>query len=117
MDTTDFSRRNLKRCESQNGFNHKLDDWSASDWMVATLGELGEAANVLKKLNRCRDGIPGNDVTESALFSMLEDEMADAFIYMDLFCQAMGIDIGDAVERKFAKTSEKIGYEVSDGET
>lgn len=55
-----FSQANRDRCESPQGFNHKLVDWSTSDWFVAVMGELGEAANVAKKLNRVRDGIPGN---------------------------------------------------------
>lgn len=60
MNLSDFSRKNRERCESPEGFNHKLTDWSLSDWMTALMGELGEAANVAKKLNRIRDGIPGN---------------------------------------------------------
>jgi hypothetical protein len=59
MNMQDFSEENLTRCTSKEGFNHALLSWSMSDWMTATLGELGEAANVLKKLNRVRDGIIG----------------------------------------------------------
>ena len=105
-----FSKRNLKRCESPNGFNHKLNSWSASDWMIATFGELGEAANILKKLNRIRDGIPGNKETEKQLHNKLECELADTYIYLDLFCQSMGIDLKSAVNRTFNKKSKQIGY-------
>lgn len=69
MDMKEFSRVNRERCESPDGFNHKLGSWSLSDWFTATLGELGEAANVAKKLNRVRDGIPGNKETEAELRS------------------------------------------------
>lgn len=55
-----FSTVNRMRCESPTGFNHTLASWSLSDWLTATMGELGEAANIAKKLNRVRDGIPGN---------------------------------------------------------
>lgn len=55
-----FSMINRMRCESPEGFNHALESWSLSDWITATTGELGEAANIAKKLNRIRDGIPGN---------------------------------------------------------
>lgn len=55
-----FSKANRERCESPDGFNHDLNSWSTSDWITAVMGELGEAANVVKKLNRVRDGIPGN---------------------------------------------------------
>lgn len=106
-----FSERNRQRCESSTGFNHKLGSWSMSDWMVATLGELGEAANVLKKLNRVRDGIPGNKESEAELRAMLAEQLADAEIYLDLMFQAAGIDREKAIEEKFARTSEKIGYQ------
>lgn len=104
-----FSKKNLERCESEYGFNHKLSDWSLSDWMTATLGELGEAANVIKKLNRHRDGI-AEKLSEAELKSMLADELADAEIYLDLLFQAAGIDKQVAVESKFNRTSLKIGY-------
>lgn len=60
MDLTSFSNANRTRCESSRGFNHSLDSWSTSDWLVAVMGELGEAANIVKKLNRVRDNIAGN---------------------------------------------------------
>lgn len=63
--TNAFSVRNRKRCESPQGFNHPLNLWSGSDWMVAVVGEIGEAANNLKKLNRVRDGIRRNTEDES----------------------------------------------------
>ena len=62
-----FSERNRKRSESPTGFNHKLDSWSLSDWVTALTGEVGEAANVIKKLNRVRDGIRGNEMTPEQL--------------------------------------------------
>lgn len=74
------------------------------------LGELGEAANVAKKLNRVRDGIPGNSVQPDELRQMLADEIADAFIYLDLMAQSEGLDLGRIVEDKFRRTSEKRGY-------
>lgn len=110
FDWYSFSLRNLRRCTAANGFNHVLHSWSISDWMTATLGELGEAANVLKKLNRVRDGIPGNSETPEELLDMFADELADTFIYLDLLAQAAGIDLPFAVRRKFEKTSAKIGY-------
>ena len=76
----EFAVINRRRCEAKNGFNHKLSDWSLSDWFAAVLGELGEAANVAKKLNRVRDGIPGNKETPDELRQMLKDEIADTAI-------------------------------------
>jgi len=111
MDTATFSTFNRIRCESKAGFNHQLGAWSLSDWMVAVLGELGEASNVVKKLNRFRDSIPGNvGETEAGLKAKLADELADAYIYLDLLFQAAGIDFDKAVNDKFMRTSIKIGY-------
>ncbi len=111
MHMKDFSRLNRRRCEAESGFNHNMADWSLSDWFTATLGELGEAANVAKKLNRVRDGITGNAESEEQLHAMLADEIADTFIYLDLLAQSHGIVLQDAVIAKFNRTSEKIGYE------
>jgi NTP pyrophosphatase (non-canonical NTP hydrolase) len=104
-----FSAINAARC--RDGFKHDLNDWSPSDWMVATVGELGEAANVMKKLNRERDGIKGNSQTVEALCESLERELADTFIYLDLMCQALGIDLESAVRRTFDAKSREIGYQ------
>lgn len=106
----EFSKRNKERSESSKGFNHKLSDWSGSDWMVAMVGEIGEAANVLKKLNRFRDGIKGNKEKIGALRVKLAREIADAYIYMDLFCQSQGIDLEGWVEKVFYDKSVEIGY-------
>lgn len=54
MDLKQFSKRNKRRCEAVTGFNHSIGDWSLSDWMTALTGEVGEAANIVKKLNRHR---------------------------------------------------------------
>ena len=105
-----FSQRNRRRCESASGFNHRLDSWSMSDWMVAVLGELGEAANIVKKLNRVRDGIPGNTTTADELRDKLSLEIADAYIYLDLLCQAEGINLQASVEKAFNGKSQQIGY-------
>lgn len=105
-----FSAMNRTRCESATGFNHPLSSWSLSDWMTATAGELGEAANIIKKLNRYRDGIPGNTESEAELRSKLADELADVAIYLDLLTQAAGFDLETIRAVKFDKTSAKIGY-------
>lgn len=109
MNLEQFSKVNRERCESPNGFNHRLCDWSLSDWFTATMGELGEAANIAKKLNRIRDGIPGNKETESELREKLARELADTFIYLDLMAQSAGVDLLRAVVEVFNAKSEQIG--------
>lgn len=105
----EFSTVNRQRCEHPRGFHQSLNSWSLSDWFTATMGELGEAANIAKKLNRVRDGIPGNTVTEEELRAALREELADVFIYLDLLAQSQGIDLASAVREKFNATSRKIG--------
>lgn len=110
MHFEDFSRANRARCEAANGFNHDLGAWSLSDWMTATMGELGEAANVAKKLNRYRDGINGNKESVAALRSKLKREIADTFIYLDLMAQSAGFSLEEAVRVTFDEKSIEIGY-------
>ena len=110
MDLRKFSNINLERCQSPQGFNLKLNSWSTSDWFTAILGELGEAANVAKKLNRVRDGIPGNDETPEELQQKLGKELADTFIYLDLLAQSCDIDLSDVIFKVFNEKSKKIGY-------
>lgn len=112
LDLAAFSKINRQRCESPDGFNHKLDSWSLSDWFTAVLGELGEAANVAKKLNRVRDGIPGNKEGTQELLAKLARELADTFIYLDLLAQAAGVDLPSTVVEVFNAKSKEIGSSI-----
>jgi NTP pyrophosphatase (non-canonical NTP hydrolase) len=105
-----FSQANRERCESSQGFNHPLGGWSTSDWMTALVGEIGEAANVVKKLNRVRDGVPGNKVPAAALRDQLRRELGDVFVYLDLMAQSLGFSIADAAVEVFNVKSAAIGY-------
>lgn len=109
MDLRVFSLVNRSRCEDGDGFNHSLQSWSLSDWVTAAVGELGEAANVVKKLNRLRDGVPGNKVSPDVLREQLRREVADTFIYLDLLSQAAGFDLADAVRDTFNAKSRELG--------
>lgn len=109
---SEFSLINRTRCESPKGFNHQLSDWDASDWFVAMMGELGEAANIVKKLNRVRDGIPGNKETEPELRAKLKKELGDLFVYLDLTAQSEGFSIEDAAIDVFNAKSVELGYPI-----
>lgn len=74
------------------------------------MGELGEAANVAKKLNRIRDGIPGNKETEAELRAKLKREIGDVFVYLDLLSQSAGFTIEDAAVEAFEAKSLEIGF-------
>lgn len=80
MDMKAFSDENVARCVAPNGFNHPLDGWSLSDWMVATMGELGEAANVLKKLNR----VPGFSLDKDSWGDVPNNKTMAAKYFLDI---------------------------------
>jgi NTP pyrophosphatase (non-canonical NTP hydrolase) len=107
-----FSRVNRERCEAPDGFNHALHSWSLSDWFTATMGELGEAANVAKKINRERDGIRGNSESVAELRAKLSRELADTFIYLDLLAQSADIDLSRAVVEVFNAKSAALGCSI-----
>lgn len=68
-------------------------------------GEIGEACNVIKKLERERLGIRGSRATTE----QLAEELADAIICIDLIAMQAGIDLGITTRNKFNATSEKYG--------
>lgn len=68
-------------------------------------GEVGEACNVIKKLERERLGIRGSRAT----VAQLAEELADVVICVDLIAQHYEVDLGEAVVAKFNATSEKVG--------
>ena len=70
---------------------------------VELAGEVGEALNVVKKIERERLGIRGSRTTIQAL----AEELADVVICADLVAMHVGIDLERAVAEKFNATSEK----------
>ena len=77
---------------------------------VAMAGECGEACNVIKKLNRSRDGTPGNKETEAELIEQLGHEIADTICYSFLLANCMGIEVEKALIEKFNLVSDKHGF-------
>ncbi len=113
MNLKEFSKLNLQRCTSPQAFNHALDSWSPAEWTNAIAGELGEAANLTKKLLRHRDGVAGNVKAEDQDIESLKRravrELADVVIYADLAVQALGFDLSDEVRAAFNEKSEQLG--------
>ena len=86
-------------------------DWSLNDWLTAVTGELGEAANVLKKIRR-------GDFTVNQARPELADEFADVLTYLDILAKQCGVDLAKATIDKFNRVSDRIGSNVfirSDG--
>lgn len=80
-------------------------DWKLSAWSNATLGELGEAANLIKKIER-------GDLSIDEARPALAKEFADVAIYLDLLAFRAGIDLGEAVISKFNEVSDRVGSQV-----
>lgn len=72
---------------------------------IELAGEVGEALNIIKKIERERHGWRGSRAT----LEDLADELADVVICADLAALAVGIDLTAAIVRKFNATSEKVG--------
>jgi NTP pyrophosphatase (non-canonical NTP hydrolase) len=77
------------------------DNWSLTDWCTAVTGELGEAANIIKKIRR------GDFSLEDAR-AELAKELADVQTYLDLLAMAAGVDLGKATIAKFNEVSERV---------
>lgn len=80
-------------------------DWSLNDWMTALTGEVGEAANVLKKVRR-------GDLTLEEARPKLIQEFADVVIYLDILAKQAGINLGEAVMDTFNAKSIKVGSRI-----
>ena len=80
-------------------------DWSLNDWMTATLGELGECANVLKKVRR-------GDLTLEEARPKIMQEIADTIIYADILAMQCGISLDEAVLKTFNNKSKQVGADV-----
>jgi len=70
-------------------------------------GEVGEACNIVKKLERERVGRRGSRATKE----QLAEELGDVIICVDLLAAQAGIDLAEATGNKFNATSEKYGLE------
>ena len=86
--------------------------WTPADRMTELVGELGEAANVMKKLKRIECGMVGNKPHEYAeLRANLIDELGDVQICLDLLANELHVNLAKATADKFNKTSIKNGFE------
>ncbi len=94
MHLRDFQHINEERCEE---VFHPLHHWSASDWMTALVGEVGEAANFLKKRLR-GEHISDKDIAK---------ELADVQAYLTLLASSLGIDLEAEVIEKFNEVSRR----------
>jgi NTP pyrophosphatase (non-canonical NTP hydrolase) len=102
----EFRAANVARCLKWHP--QGIESWSASDWMTAIVGELGEAASLIKMRNRERDDLPGNKFSPTQ--KQIADELADTVTYIDLLAAQQGIDLGRAIAEKFNEVSARVGF-------
>jgi NTP pyrophosphatase (non-canonical NTP hydrolase) len=102
----EFRKANVTRCLKWHPGG--IESWSASDWLTAVTGELGELASLLKMRNRERDGLPGNKFSPTD--KQVADELADVVTYLDLLAVALHIDLGKAAVEKFNEVSKRVGF-------
>ncbi len=80
-------------------------DWKLSAWCNAVTGELGEAANIIKKVER-------GDLTLDEARPMLAKEYADIVTYLDILAFRTQVDLGKATMEKFNEVSVRVGSPV-----
>ena len=80
-------------------------DWAMSQWSNAVCGELGEAANIIKKIER-------GDFTLDEQRTALADEICDIVTYLDLLAYRCGIDLAEATMSKWNRVSVRVGSSV-----
>jgi NTP pyrophosphatase (non-canonical NTP hydrolase) len=108
----DLRQANLKRLplfKNRHGKKaHSKDDgsdWPLDAWSNALAGEVGEAANIIKKMRR-------GDLDAMNDKSLLADELADVAIYLDLLAFRADINLAEAVRKKFNRKSDEVGCDV-----
>lgn len=80
-------------------------DWALSQWSNALCGELGEAANLVKKIER-------GDFTLDEKRTELADELCDVLTYLDILAHRAGINLAEATISKWNRVSERVGSDV-----
>lgn len=80
-------------------------DWCLAQWCNAMTGEVGETANLIKKIER-------GDFTLEEKRGELAKELADVAIYLDLLAYRAGVNLGEAVIDKFNEVSDRVGSPV-----
>jgi NTP pyrophosphatase (non-canonical NTP hydrolase) len=80
-------------------------NWTASQWLQALVGEVGEYANICKKFER-------GDFGEESFREQAEKELADIQCYLDLLAEHVGVDLGQATIAKWNEVAERVGSRI-----
>ena len=104
----DLRDANVTRCIEWMG--HKPDRKNLAFHGLELGGEVGEALNIMKKLERGQMGMPG-ELNLIAGMHKLAKELADVVVCVDIIASLYGINLADEIEAKFNETSDKHGFE------
>ena len=83
-------------------------DWCLAQWCNAVTGELGELANIIKKIER-------GDLTLEEAREDLGKELADVQTYLDILAYQAGVNLGQATMDKWNEISKRIGCKIRIG--
>jgi NTP pyrophosphatase (non-canonical NTP hydrolase) len=97
LNLSEFRTVNVQRCEES---YFPLDSKDGPWWGNAMAGEVGEACNVVKKIDR--DGSTPERIQD------LADELADVVTYADLLAARYGINLAEAIKSKFNEVSKRV---------
>lgn len=89
-----FQDTNASRCEAN---MHPIKDWTPLEWIGCAAGELGEAANLIKKLKK------GKKINKQ----YIAYELADTISYLSLTASSLGIELDKAIIEKFNIVSDR----------
>lgn len=117
-----FEVLNMRRCQRWHGEQEGgISSWSLNDWMVGTVGELGEAANILKKMRRIQGGMSNINFEAERHITEVADgarkaqhELADTFIYMVILAKQLekhgAPSLSQAIRYAFNQKSREYGF-------
>jgi len=90
---------------------HGENEWTSERWLCALIGELGEAANDLKKIWRAEDGIANDgDPPVSELRKSAGVELADVQAYLVCLATSLDVDLASVTAAKFNEVSERYDF-------
>lgn len=92
---------------------HKGEEpWTPERFVTAIVGELGEMANITKKLFRARDGSVGilNGATIDELENEERKEWGDTMLYLILYAATRDWDQTGTLREVFNRKSEQLGF-------
>jgi NTP pyrophosphatase (non-canonical NTP hydrolase) len=109
----EFRKANKARLEEESHGVSLRESFDTEDWLGCLIGEIGEAANIVKKLYRIQLGWPSGSGDVDYLRALAE-EYADCFVYLDIYAMRWGTPRlgGDAeiLQRKVDDYTLKFGY-------